>query len=126
MSTPTLDLFLRELGDILLANDGAKLKDYLYIEPPLPDIYKKIALELRQSFSAASFTNTKPLIQILERSLPTYEPGNKARRGGTCDRINMFLGSYLLFIRDVEQRDVGTIFKSFRVVIKYVALGPLR
>lgn len=120
VSTPTLDLFLKEIGHILQAKEGAKLRDYLYLEPPLPDIYKKVALELRQSYPGTSSTNTKALTRKLESSLPAYDHENDPRTGGTCDRITIFLSSYLLFIRDVEQRDVETIFRTFRGVIKYV------
>lgn len=92
----TIDAFLRELNQILRGKDGAKLQDYLVIEPPFAPVYSAMVTELRQNFPS---NNHDALEAKCLQFLSEYEEGGA---GGSWPAFISFLVQYFAFIRDVN------------------------
>jgi len=97
MATPTIENFLVEIAGILRENNGAKLQDYLILEPPLPPLYNIIVTELRQAYpqGAEDRLETK-----CKASLP--EDDEEKDEGGSWTPFILFLVQYFTFLRDVN------------------------
>ncbi|MCJ1364393.1 hypothetical protein MMC16_003503 [Acarospora aff. strigata] len=101
MSTPTIDLFLSEIAQILLTKDGSKLQSYLILEPPLPPQYTVLTTELRQSYPAGTEAQLEGKCKSL---LPEYDEERVEGdgEGGSWTAFVTFLVSYFAFLRDVD------------------------
>ncbi|OTB05467.1 hypothetical protein M426DRAFT_56798 [Hypoxylon sp. CI-4A] len=98
MSLPTQ--FLAGIRDILKTIDGEGLRDWLKVEPPLPDEYHKLAAELK-----SSYRDDGALEKLVELSLPEDE--NVAEGQGTSwPGFISFMKDYLEYWRDVDFEDL--------------------
>ncbi|PYI20044.1 hypothetical protein BO99DRAFT_421856 [Aspergillus violaceofuscus CBS 115571] len=93
MATPTLDRFLASVADIVKSRDGAKLQDFLQIEPPLPDVYRQMTNELRQHHPSG------PRETDLLRRCEGLVPKSK---GSSWTAFATFMKLYCTFLRDVN------------------------
>jgi len=92
----TIDAFLSELNQILRGKDGAKLQDFLVIEPPFATVYRAMVAELRQNFHAE---NQDALEAKCKQFLPEDD---ESGAGGSWTAFISFLVQYFAFIRDVN------------------------
>ncbi|MCJ1249300.1 hypothetical protein MMC30_006523 [Trapelia coarctata] len=92
----TIDAFLTELNQILRAKNGAKLQDYLVIEPPFSSVYSAMVAELRQNFPSE---NQDALEVKCKQLLPEDD---ESGAGGSWTAFISFLVQYFAFIRDVN------------------------
>lgn len=108
--TPILDQFLRSLTDLVQNRDGAKLQDFLQIEPPLSDIYQQMIQELRQRYPSPHGDNE--LLQRCEGLVP--------RTKGTSSWIAFptFMKLYFAFLRDVNVDNLLETYNRLRGLLK--------
>ncbi|KAL9118872.1 MAG: hypothetical protein Q9187_004572 [Circinaria calcarea] len=112
--TPTLDQFLGEISQILRDKDGAKLQDYLVLEPPLPPLYLTIVSELRQTFPTG---NEDSLEAKCNKFLPQDEEGDQ---GGSWTAFISFLVQYFVFLRDVNPDQLVETHDMLKALLKLV------
>ncbi|PYI11775.1 COP9 signalosome complex subunit 12 [Aspergillus sclerotiicarbonarius CBS 121057] len=93
MATPTLDRFLSSVADLVKARDGSQLQDFLQLEPPLPDIYRQMVVELRQHYPSG------PKEADLLRRCEALVPKSK---GASWAAFATFMKLYFTFLRDVN------------------------
>lgn len=111
MSSPTLDQFLKEIGTILRAKDGARLQDVLVLEPPFAPIYETLINEVRQNFPE----NKQNLLeQKCDRTLPKED----GTTGGSWPSFITFLVQYFVFIRDVDVSDLVRTHEDLKALLK--------
>ncbi|KAF7595207.1 hypothetical protein BBP40_006952 [Aspergillus hancockii] len=94
-ATPVLDRFLSGITELVRNRDGAKLQDFLQIEPPLSEIYQQMVVELRQQFS-----NGSPKEADLQRRCEALVP--RAKGGSSWTAFPTFMKLYFTFLRDVN------------------------
>lgn len=112
MSSPQLDAFLRELGQILQEKNAIKLQDYLVLEPPLPALYEQIVLELRLVFPSGSHMALEARCEAL---LPKDVEGVD---GGAWPAFLSFLVSYFAFLRDVNVEQLVETHDMLKSLLK--------
>jgi hypothetical protein len=118
MATPMLDRFLGEIRQILESQDGAKLKQYLHIEPPFSESYTAIINELRQHFPAQ---NTKKLEKKCDSQIPEYDRSDDGEvKGGSWPAFVNFLIQYFAFIRDVDASKLVETQNMIKELLGYV------
>ncbi len=96
MSSSIIDRFLKEIADIIKQENGPKLKEYLILEPPFPDLYIQIINELRQTYPVF---NQGALEGKVTSFIPEYDDSED---GGSRSTFISFMSKYLIFIRDVD------------------------
>lgn len=101
MSTPTLDTFLAGIADLLRTRNATQLRDYLLVEPPLPEIYSKLVVELRRAYPDSRHDD---LDRKCSDSLPEAQGGWRATEnaGGAWPGFIAFFKEYLIYLRDVN------------------------
>ena len=119
MSTPTIDKFIAEIARILREKNGAQLRDYFLIEPPLPLLYNTIVSELKHTFH---IFNQGALDKKCKDALPEYEEGED---GGSYAAFIAFLVKYFTFLRDVNVDHLVETHDLLKGLLKSVnASGP--
>lgn len=93
--TPTLDRFIAGLAGLVKSRDGARLQDFLQIEPPLSDVYLQMVNELRQHYPNGS-PQEADLLKRCEGLVPRIE-GNLV-----WTAFPTFIKLYFTFLRDVN------------------------
>ena len=96
MSTSIIDRFLGEIAGILKSENGTKLREYLIIEPPFPELYTQIIAELRQTYLVF---NQGALEGKITSFIPEYD---ESEDGSSRSTFISFMSKYLIFIRDVD------------------------
>lgn len=96
MSSSIIDRFLAEIADIVKSENGPKLKEYLILEPPFPELYTQIITELRQTYPVF---NQGALESKITAFIPEYD---ESEDGGSRSTFISFMSKYLIFIRDVD------------------------
>ena len=114
MPTQTIDQFLGGIFRILQERNGAKLQDYLILEPPLPTLYLTLVSELRQSFPAGCEDNLETKCNKL---LPQDEEGDI---GGSWTAFVSFLVQYFVFLRDVNPDQLVETHDMLKGLLKLV------
>jgi hypothetical protein len=95
--SPVLDNFCSEIADILRNRDGARLQDFLQVEPPLPIAYDQLVEELRRQYPKGDAAKEAELEKKCETLLP------KVRSGGSpWIAFPILIRLYLRFLRDVN------------------------
>ncbi|KAI1807639.1 hypothetical protein F4811DRAFT_505429 [Daldinia bambusicola] len=92
--------FLTGVRDILKRLDGEALRDWLKVEPPLPQEYYNLASELKSSYQ-----DDGALEKLIERSLPEEDDVPEGQ-GTTWPGFISFIKDYFLYWRDVEFDDL--------------------
>lgn len=93
--TPVLDRFLAGIADIVKERDGARLQDFLQIEPPLPDAYRQMVDELRQQYPSGS-PKEGNLLRRCEEVVP------RTKGASSWAAFPTFMKLYFCFLRDVN------------------------
>ena len=114
---------------MLKEKNGEKLRDYLLIEPPLPQLYNVIISELKQYFPRSIDPG------ILEKKckdfIPEYEEGDD---GSSLLSFITFVVKYFVFLRDVDVNQLVETHDMLKTLLKSVipisdaspvAKGPL-
>ncbi|KAI9373458.1 hypothetical protein BJX61DRAFT_541712 [Aspergillus egyptiacus] len=117
-SAPTLDRFLTSLAEIVRDRDGAKLQDFLQIEPPLPDVYGQMVVELRQQYP-----NGSPKEADLLRRCEGLVPKSKGSSAWTA--FPTFMKLYFCFLRDVNVENLLETYDLLKALLNQcvIALG---
>ncbi|EAW07035.1 uncharacterized protein ACLA_087400 [Aspergillus clavatus NRRL 1] len=93
--TPVLSRFLVGIADIVKERDGARLQDFLQIEPPLSDVYRQMVDELRQHYPNGSQKESE-LLRRCESLVP------RTKGGSSWAAFSTFMKLYFSFLRDVN------------------------
>lgn len=113
MGTPTIESFLSEIAGILRDKNGAKLQDYLILEPPLPPLYGVIVNELRQVYPPGA---EERLEAKCKATLSEYdEDGDE---GGSWTPFILFLVQYFTFLRDVNVEQLVETHDLLKALLK--------
>ncbi|KAI5307086.1 hypothetical protein KEM56_004807 [Ascosphaera pollenicola] len=99
--TPTLDNFISEVSTLIQSRDGAKLQDFLQIEPPWPPIYNQMVAELRSVYPSTGPQSDKLILSKCN----IYE---QVADGWVT--FPSFMKLYLTYLRDV---DVGNLLETY-------------
>ena len=113
MSPPTIDQFLEEIARILREKNGTQLQEYLIYEPPLPALYNKMVVEIKQVYPASSQNN---LENKCISFIPEYEEG--VEDGGSRASFISFMVKYFSFLRDSDITDLVTTHDQLKVLLK--------
>lgn len=107
--SPVLDRFLSSIADLVRQRDGAKLQDFLQLEPPLPDVYQQMADELRQQYPT-------PKDSELQRRCEGLIPRSK----GSIPWIAFptFIKLYFTFLRDVNVENLLETYNMLKGLLK--------
>ena len=116
MATPVLEQFIKEINQILRSKDAHKLRDYLVIEPPLPQLYQTVVNELRTTYPASTQDR---LEKKCESMLPEYGYENGSAGAGAWSAFNTFLVHYLAFIRDVQPEQLIETHEKIKSLLRY-------
>lgn len=108
--TPVLDHFLRSVAELIQNRDGAKLQDFLQIEPPLSDIYEQMIQELRRRYPSPQGDNR--LLQRCESLVP------RTKGGSSWTAFPTFMKLYLTFLRDVNVDNLLDTYNLLRALLK--------
>lgn len=108
--TPILEQFLRSVGELVQNRDGAKLQDFLQIEPPLPDIYQQMIRELRQRYPGPQGDNE--LLQRCESLVP------RTKGGSSWTAFPTFMKLYFSFLRDVNVDNLLETYNLLKGLLK--------
>lgn len=114
VKTAVIDHFLDAITDLLKAKDGAKLQDFLQIEPPLPPIYNELIASLRQTYPATDGRSDGRLQEKCEDMLKGCEPEI------SWLAFPMLMKLYLIFMRDVNVDNLLETYDLLRGLLKYV------
>lgn len=93
--TPVLHRFLSDVADLVRDHNGAKLQDFLQIEPPLPPIYSQMVDELRRFYPSGQHGDAE-LLRRCEGLVP------RPKGGSSWIAFPTFMKLYLSFLRDVN------------------------
>ncbi|RDW58976.1 uncharacterized protein DSM5745_11182 [Aspergillus mulundensis] len=117
-NTPVLDTFISSLSEIVRDRDGAKLQDFLQIEPPLPDVYTQMVDELRRKYP-----NESPKEAELLRRCEGLVP--KSKGGSTWTAFPTFMKLYFCFLRDANVENLLETYDMLKVLLNQcvMALG---
>jgi hypothetical protein len=89
--------FLTSIRQFVIAQDEISLRDWLKVEPPVPDIYHQLAAELRSSFPK----NSNGLEKLVDNCLPEEDDVSEGH-GSPWPGLNSFIVEYLEYWRDVD------------------------
>lgn len=95
-----LEGYLAEISSFLKTKNDTQLKAYLRVEPPLPDEFTKLSLELKQSWRDGG-----RLERFIEKSIPLSDD-DKADEGGSWPGFLAFMKEYLEYWRDFSMDDL--------------------
>lgn len=112
-TTPTLDLFLREISNLLRNEDGVTLQQYLKIEPPYGQQYDTLIQELRQAYPQ---TRQDLLEQHCSSLLPEARDGIELHTPWSA--FIKFLTLYFAFLR--EGHDAGNLLGTYNALSEVV------
>ena len=113
MSPPTVDKLLGEVSQIVKEGNGAKLQDYLVIEPPFNQLYSQIIAELRQAYPNSA--SREALEKKCTSFIPEYE---ESENGGSRASFITFLVKYFAFIRDVNIENLVETHDMLKALVK--------
>jgi hypothetical protein len=109
MSTPVLDRFLRSVAELVANRDGAKLQDFLQIEPPLPDIYGQMIMELKTKYPSGE--GEAELLRRCEALVPKT-------KGTSWTAFPVFMKLYFAFLRDVNVENLLETYNRLKALLK--------
>lgn len=110
MATPVLDRFLTSLAELVSTRDGEKLQDFLQIEPPLPDIYGQMVVELKTRYPNGE--GDAELLKRCEALVP------KTKGGTSWTAFPVFMKLYFAFLRDVNVENLLETYDRLKALLK--------
>lgn len=111
--TPVLDSFTASIAELIRNRDGAKLQDYLQIEPPLSQVYQQMVVELQRKYPSND-KNEEQLLKKCEGLVPSVDTGS------SWTAFANFMRSYFTFIRDVNVDNLLDTYNLLKGLLKYV------
>ncbi|CAI7580221.1 unnamed protein product [Penicillium manginii] len=115
-TTPILDQFLGSVADLIQNRDGAKLQDFLQIEPPLSDIYQQMITELRQRYPPGPQSDT-----VLQQRCEVLVP--KTKGGSSWSAFPTFMRLYFTFMRDVNVENLLETYNLLKTLLNQCVLA---
>ncbi|KAL1966177.1 hypothetical protein VTN77DRAFT_4729 [Rasamsonia byssochlamydoides] len=115
MATPVLDRFLTSVAELVANRDGEKLQDFLQIEPPLPDIYGQMVMELRTKYPNGE--GDAELLKRCEALVP------KVKGGTSWSAFPMFMKLYFAFLRDVNVENLLETYNRLKALLNQCVLA---
>ncbi|EKV06942.1 PCI/PINT associated module [Penicillium digitatum] len=112
--TPVLDQFLGSLQELVQKRDGAKVQDFLQLEPPLSDIYQRMISELRDHYTLGPKTDNE-LLQRCEPLVP--------RSKGSWTAFPTFVKLYLTFLRDMNTDNLLETYNQLKALLNQCVLA---
>lgn len=113
--TPVVDSFIANIMELIRDRNGAKLQDYLQIEPPLPPVYQDMVTELKSQYPQSANTDD----QLLGKCESAVPPGS------SWSSFPLFLRQYFIFVRDVNVDNLLDTYDLLKALLKYVAMRSL-
>jgi hypothetical protein len=95
-----LDGYLTSISDFLRTKDTAQLKQFLRVEPPVPEDFYQLGQELKTSWS-----DNKKLEKHIE-NLVLQSADDTSDEGGAWPGFLNFMREYLIYWRDVNFDDL--------------------
>ncbi|KAL2000534.1 hypothetical protein VTN02DRAFT_2955 [Thermoascus thermophilus] len=114
--TPVLDHFLAGVAELVRDRNGPQLQDYLQIEPPLPEIYRRMVDELRRRYPAGPRGDAE-LLTRCETLVP------RARAGSPWTPFPVFMKLYLTFLRDVNVENLLETYNLLKGLLNQCVLA---
>lgn len=105
--------FLTGVRKKVLALEDEALKDWLRVEPPVPDVYHQLGAELRSSFPS----NTDALQKLIDKCLPEEDDVPEGR-GSPWPGLNSFVNEYMEYWRDVDFNNAVTLYTQLSNLLK--------
>lgn len=106
-----LDEFLAGVAVQIQERDGAKLQDFLQIEPPLSEAYQRIVQELRQRYPPGPQSDSD-LLQRCEALVP------RTKGGSSWTAFPTFMKLYFTFLRDVNTDNLLDTYNQLKALLK--------
>lgn len=113
--SPVLDRFLSSIAELVRNRDGVKLQDFLQLEPPLPDVYQQMAVELRQQFPSGSSQKDSDLQKQCEGLVP------RSKGSSSWPAFPTFMKLYFSFLRDVKVENLLETYNMLNGLLKWVS-----
>lgn len=112
--------FLTNMRQFVINQDEASLRDWLKVEPPVPDIYHQLSSELRASFPK---NGGDALEKMVDRCLPE-EDDVAEDKGSPWPGFNSFMKEYLEYWRDVDFNDPTRLYSQLSDLLTFVKPYP--
>lgn len=109
--------FLGGIHGILKSLKGDALRDWLKVEPPLPQEYYDLAAELKSSYQ-----DDAALEKVVESSLPEEDDVPEGQ-GTTWPGFHSFMKDYLEYWRDVDFDNLLGAHQLLTALTKYANLS---
>lgn len=102
-TTPTLDLFLRDIRGAIEQRNGARLQYLLQVEPPLHDAYEQVVSEMRAIYPQ---NNDGELAARCDQLVPLNDNG----LGSSWGAFPGCVLQYLRILRDMNWKDLPNLY----------------
>jgi nuclear mRNA export protein PCID2/THP1 len=106
--------FLTSVRGFLKTRDGEKLRQWLVVEPPVPQQYHKLSQELKQSYQDSAAVG-----KLIERCLPE-EDDLPDDQGTAWPGFVAFMKDFFEYWRDVDFEDLLGAHQMLTGLTKYV------
>jgi hypothetical protein len=107
--------FLSNIRGFLKEQKGDQLREWLLVEPPVPDQYHKLAKELR---------NGVPLQKLIDQHLPEEDDVPEGQ-GTSWPGFASFMKDYFEYWRDVNFEDLLGAHQLLTALTKYVNIWSI-
>ncbi|OAX79884.1 hypothetical protein ACJ72_05794 [Emergomyces africanus] len=111
--TPVVDSFVSSIAELIRNRDGAKLQDFLQIEPPLPPVYHDMIGEMRKQYPQSG-NNDNQLLGKCESVVPS---------GGSWSAFPIFLRQYFTFLRDVNVENLLDTYDLLKALLNQCVIA---
>lgn len=118
MAINLVDHFLSQISSFLRAKDATSIRDWLKVEPPLPNQYYDLQKELQQNWK-----DDKALAKHIDTLVPEKEP-KTSEEGDAWPGFQAFLKDYMLFWRDISFDDLPRAHRNLSLLVKYALCQP--
>lgn len=108
-----LQQFMTAIAELVKNRDGAKLQDFLQLEPPLNETYQQMVAELRYDYPDTPAKN-KELLRRCEQLVPS------SKHGSSWSAFPLFIRMYFTFLRDVYVENLLETYEQLKALLKYV------
>ncbi|EEH50275.1 uncharacterized protein PADG_06354 [Paracoccidioides brasiliensis Pb18] len=114
--TPVVDSFISSIADLVRNRNGAKLQDFLQIEPPLPPVYHDMIAEMRRQYPQHGY-NDNQLITKCESVILATESGSP------WSAFPIFLRQYFTFLRDVNVENLLDTYDLLKALLNQCVIA---
>ncbi|KAK2809685.1 hypothetical protein FQN50_003529 [Emmonsiellopsis sp. PD_5] len=114
--TPVVDSFISSVAGLVQSRDGAKLQDFLQIEPPLPPVYHEMIAELRKQYPPNG-NNDEQLLSKCESVVPNSDSGS------SWAAFPIFMRHYFTFLRDVNVENLLDTYNLLKALLNQCVIA---